>query len=409
MGVISNREFIDGIILEQTNIDYYGKEGYVSVYNDNGKLCINNQYNEKISISDESCFKRIVIKKDFEVINKTDMTTGRYAATASAVNGLIYVIGGRNAAPTLQTNEMYDPVTNTWTTKANMTTGRRGLTSAVVDGKIYCIGGDDGNYSNKNEMYDPVANTWTTKTAMTTARSYLTSSTVNGKIYCIGGYNGSYLNNNEMYDPVGNTWTTKSAMTTSRNMLTSAVVNDMIYCMGGATTSSTNLNQMYDTINNTWISKTSLSTAISGHVSGVINDQIYCLAGGTLDIQCYNTYFNLINTSYPGVSFTSYNTMSCAATVNNIIYVFNGSTTTKTTIKFGKKITKSDNPKGYIIYVNSGEYFKFNTDVTLNSINYNANVEYQANVSGYISETNSSTVDIIGYTSAVSLETRGLT
>jgi N-acetylneuraminic acid mutarotase len=62
------------------------------------------------------------------------------------VNGKIYVIGGIAVAGTgnrqnLQTVEVYDPETDTWTQGVDMPTQRVGLSTSVVDGKLYAIGG----------------------------------------------------------------------------------------------------------------------------------------------------------------------------------------------------------------------------------------------------------------------------
>jgi hypothetical protein len=83
-------------------------------------------------------------------------------------------------------------VEDTWTTKADMPTARFCLSTSVVDGKIYAIGGDlrgggTPNSTSTVEEYDPVTNTWTTKADMLTARWGLSASVVNGKIYAIGG------------------------------------------------------------------------------------------------------------------------------------------------------------------------------------------------------------------------------
>jgi hypothetical protein len=103
------------------------------------------------------------------------MPTARYELTSSAVNNVIYVIGGKNGSSYLSTNEAYDPATNSWTTKASMPTARTGLTSSAVNNVIYVIGGIDynsGSYSDTNEAYDPATDTWTTKASMPTARAY---------------------------------------------------------------------------------------------------------------------------------------------------------------------------------------------------------------------------------------------
>ena len=55
-------------------------------------------------------------------INKAPMPTDRDSFGVGVVNGVIYVIGGlapAGAAPTLNTVESYDPVTDRWATKSS--------------------------------------------------------------------------------------------------------------------------------------------------------------------------------------------------------------------------------------------------------------------------------------------------
>jgi N-acetylneuraminic acid mutarotase len=76
--------------------------------------------------------------------------------------------------------EAYDPVTNTWSTKASMPTARNGLRAEVLDGKLYAVGGHDGVSSlNVVEIYDPATNTWSTGDSMPTARYIFASGVIN--------------------------------------------------------------------------------------------------------------------------------------------------------------------------------------------------------------------------------------
>ena len=74
------------------------------------------------------------------------MPTPRWSPASSVVNGKIYVIGGIAVAGTgnrqnLQTVEVYDPETDTWTQGVDIPTQRVGLSTSLVDGKLYAIGG----------------------------------------------------------------------------------------------------------------------------------------------------------------------------------------------------------------------------------------------------------------------------
>jgi hypothetical protein len=77
-----------------------------------------------------------------------------------------------------------------WTTLAPMPTARRQFGVAVVDGKIFAIGGNDGNYQrylDTNEMYDPTTNTWSEKARMPTPRIDFGIAVYENKIYVLGG------------------------------------------------------------------------------------------------------------------------------------------------------------------------------------------------------------------------------
>lgn len=138
------------------------------------------------------------------------MPTRRGAHTRSILNEKIYAIGGLASGPFwpgLKTVEEYNPVTDTWTTKAEMSTARWGHSASVVDGKIYVIGGAasvSGTVYSTVEMYDPATGTWTPKVEMTTARVLHSTSVVNGKIYAIGGLpcpGCNAISTVEEYDP----------------------------------------------------------------------------------------------------------------------------------------------------------------------------------------------------------------
>ena len=87
------------------------------------------------------------------------MPTKRGAAVAVEAGGKIYVIGGATTvegskdpfftfmgpARVLSTNEVYDPATNKWETRRPMSVPRNHSFAAAVNGKIYVIGGRTGH------------------------------------------------------------------------------------------------------------------------------------------------------------------------------------------------------------------------------------------------------------------------
>ncbi len=182
------------------------------------------------------------------------MPTPRSEMFVGAINGKLYVAGGtQRFTNALTTLEVYDPATNTWdTTKRPMPIGQAQGTGAVVNGNLYVIGGFDTRATGPNppgpfqvgtvQAYDPVTDSWSTKAAMPTARRSPASGVVNNllftKLYVVGGAaGGSILSTNEAYDPLTNSWTTEAAMPTARFGLQAGVINGVLYAAGGANSS----------------------------------------------------------------------------------------------------------------------------------------------------------------------------
>jgi N-acetylneuraminic acid mutarotase len=182
------------------------------------------------------------------------------------VGGQIYVIGGAipepgskevairpsRAARSVGTNEAYDPETNKWMTRSPMPTARNHVFAGAVNGKIYVIGGRLTSpfitvASNLDvvEEYDPVTNTWDgsgARTPMPTARSGGGWTTYKGKIYVAGGeiqtrqLVGAFRAL-EAYDPATNSWSILQSMPIPRHGVATAVVDGKIHFVSGHVTS----------------------------------------------------------------------------------------------------------------------------------------------------------------------------
>lgn len=179
-------------------------------------------------------------------------TKSRGDAASAVVNNKIYVIGGSalgdppDDARSREIDE-YDPVTETWTTKASMPGAKCTATAGAVNGKIYVFGGVDSTYdfssaANSVYAYDPATNSWDTNiTPAPTKRAFLSISptVVNNKIYIMGGKStpDDWSSEVEEFDPAGNGglgfWRTLNPMPTPRNDLCCIAVNGKIYAIGG--------------------------------------------------------------------------------------------------------------------------------------------------------------------------------
>ena len=106
----------------------------------------------------------------------------------AVADGVICVSGGTNATGGVATStEVYDPVANTWTTKAAMPGAVSAQAGASADGVVYVMGGASSSLS----TYDPVRNQWGLKSGLPTARGELATASLNGIVYAVGGLSGT--------------------------------------------------------------------------------------------------------------------------------------------------------------------------------------------------------------------------
>ena len=127
-------------------------------------------------------------------------------------------------------NQVYDPATNRWEDRSPMPTSRNHAFSGAVNGKIYIIGGRQGagaipvtSPTDIVEEYDPATNKWgPVKERMPTPRSGGGVATYNGKIYVSGGelqtrQFAAAFKALEAYDPATDTWTILPSMPSARH------------------------------------------------------------------------------------------------------------------------------------------------------------------------------------------------
>jgi kelch-like protein 18 len=118
------------------------------------------------------------------------MPTQRNRLAAVSINGFLYALGGQLDGSTIySTVEAYDPITDTWTTKAPMTIARQLEGVGVLNDQIYAAGGQNNSSGPlaTAEAYNPRTDTWTAIAPMSTARYGLTLGVNDGVLYAIGG------------------------------------------------------------------------------------------------------------------------------------------------------------------------------------------------------------------------------
>jgi N-acetylneuraminic acid mutarotase len=211
-------------------------------------------------------------------VRRAPMPNSHYHVQAAVVNGEIYVIESNY-------NYLYNPSTDSWVSKTPMPTIRSNPAITTYQNKIYLIGGGQGidpylttYQTGANEMYDPATDTWTSKISMAMGYGNLQAVTVNGMIYVMGGTTAkqqimNIFGVNELYNPTTNSWQSLTPMPIPVYHFSMVAIGDKIYLMGGTAKnppmSYCNQTQIYDTQTDTWSFGSPMPITTSGGVAAV--------------------------------------------------------------------------------------------------------------------------------------------
>ncbi|TRZ18434.1 hypothetical protein HGM15179_008675 [Zosterops borbonicus] len=172
--------------------------------------------------------------------SKLGPPTPRDSLAACAAEGKIYTSGGSEVGNSaLYLFECYDTRTESWHTKPSMLTQRCSHGMVEANGLIYVCGGSLGNnvsgrVLNSCEVYDPATETWTELCPMIEARKNHGLVFVKDKIFAVGGQNSlGGLDNVEYYDIKMNEWKMVSPMPWKGVTVKCAAVGSIVYVLAG--------------------------------------------------------------------------------------------------------------------------------------------------------------------------------
>jgi len=221
----------------------------------------------------------------------TPIPEGRHHVGIATLDGFLYVVGGFSRSlfsvwEPVVTLYRHDPTTGRWEELTPMPTARGGLGVAVQNGRLYAIGGYDGRENPPAvEMYDPKTNSWTARAPLPTPRDHLAVATVGSRIYAIGGRpNLDYRRNMDVveeYDPETDQWRRRGDLPTARSGITAGVLEGRIYVLGGEAESGTfSNNEAYMPREDRWQTMAPMPTARHGLGSAVVDGRLYVISGG---------------------------------------------------------------------------------------------------------------------------------
>jgi hypothetical protein len=170
------------------------------------------------------------------------LSSSRYLHTATLMEdgsgaSKVLVVGGIGG---LATSDVYDPATGLWTqTTGNLTVGRYNHTATWLPsvGKVLVAGGSDvsGTSLDSAELFDPATLSWTPVTAtLSVARASHSATLVGSSVVLAGGNNSGPLLDTEIYDIATETFAPSANLNHARFDHTATLLpDDSIIVVGG--------------------------------------------------------------------------------------------------------------------------------------------------------------------------------
>jgi N-acetylneuraminic acid mutarotase len=158
---------------------------------------------------------------------KADLPMGSCGGDQGVINGQLYVYTGCYKAQ--QTGGVffrYNAMTNSWVMRAAPPIDHKFGAGAVVNGKFYLAGGfklvsatptnsEFEEETRQLDVYDPASNSWTTKHPFSFSRSSMAAAALGGKLFLLGGccFPSEFPSTQvEVYDPMTDSWANKAPL-----------------------------------------------------------------------------------------------------------------------------------------------------------------------------------------------------
>ncbi len=232
--------------------------------------------------------------------DKSPLQTARSHPATISYKGVIYVFGGGGPNfQSLNTVEVYDPHSDTWSWGSPMPTRRSGAVAAVIGGRIYVIGGGfkkpDGKFEFLPlvEVYDPERDVWKKGSDMIMPHDYPAIAVSGDSILIMGGHHPDATGGGPSKDPgftfcemlyiSKDRWVQISPLPIPRFALQGAVMNDKILATGGVAFTGKGLTEydlidIFDPVRDLWTREEGFSLPWPAAAHGV------CVHKGRLHI-----------------------------------------------------------------------------------------------------------------------------
>jgi len=223
---------------------------------------------------------------------KASVLTYRRSAVAGALNNIIYVVGGRDAASdATKTLQVYTIATNSWAFKADMPVNRSSANGAsFLNGRLYVSGGQSntGGAMKTLYSYNPNTNTWAKHKNMPVAAACGAQGVIADRLYvyapgigACGPTHGFYR-----YNPNNDTWTSLPTPASKHASPVGGVIAGKFYLAGGTSNSTLSPNlqlHVYDPGSNSWGAKAWLPSKQQNGAGAALSGRLFVAGGINFD------------------------------------------------------------------------------------------------------------------------------
>lgn len=279
-------------------------------------------------------FTQTALGEDWNVTNRPlPLDVADMAVVAVGLN--VYAIGGETADTTLNTIYSFDAATHVWNNLTPKPTAVASASAAALFGEIYVVGGrlPDGQPTNIVEAYSPTQNAWRPITSLPQPVSGGVALSDGSFLYLFGGWNGTdYLDTVYLYDPAEDSWRPLASLSQPRSLATGQFLTGQLYVVGGFNgEEELNICEFFEPTLLEWFDCPPLLLARGGGASAAVLNKLYVIGGGLNGRQeiIYSERYDPVTQTWqvvntPFLADTSVWTGLGVANVENRIFAFGG-------------------------------------------------------------------------------------
>lgn len=232
------------------------------------------------------------------------LAAARYQHSATLLpTGKVLVAGGYDNNNALVSAELYDPATGIWTNASPMNLLNQGRfahsATLLPTGKVLVAGGADSDLNTLNtaQLYDPITDTWVSTGVMNIARLYFNAVLLpDGRVMAIGDSSSASTGVPEIYNPASGLWTLTTPQTAVHYQTPAILLPDGTVVVADAAS------EVYDPIAAFWRTVPALPSGAGTTLALLPNGNVLSAGGGVTNTYLFDLGLGASNSWRPQVT-----------------------------------------------------------------------------------------------------------